>query len=272
MFNVSKGKQIWLIGGTQESAELARSLLDAQLPCLVSVTTEAARSLYPSSPDLTVWIGRVDATMLPLFLQRNGICAIVDASHPFAVEISQQAIATAAAADIPYLRYERRALSPISEATGPEETGSSPFLCFSRFSDLLATDVLSGQRVLLTIGYRPLAQFQAWQKKAILFARILPSVPALEAAIAAGFSNDRLIALRPPISADLERALWQHWQISCVVTKASGIPGGEAVKRQIAQELGIPLVTIARPAVAYPQQTQDLAQVVQFCRAALNKF
>ena len=93
---------------------------------------------------------------------------------------------------------------------------------------------------------------------------------ALEAAIAAGFAADRLIALRPPISPDLEKALWQQWRITRVVAKASGQPGGELTKRQIAAELGVQLILIQRPTLAYPQQTADLQAVVQFCRQNLR--
>jgi precorrin-6A/cobalt-precorrin-6A reductase len=68
----------------------------------------------------------------------------------------------------------------------------------------------------------------------------------------------------------LEKALWQQWDISLVVTKASGAAGGEAIKRQVAAELGIPLIVIARPVVEYPQQTSDLEAALEFCQTHLN--
>jgi precorrin-6A/cobalt-precorrin-6A reductase len=119
---------------------------------------------------------------------------------------------------------------------------------------------------LLTVGYRPLPLFAPWQERATLFARILPSVVALQTSLEAGFSPDRLVALRPPVPLALERALWQHWQISQIVTKASGQPGGEETKRQLAAELGVSLIVIARPAIAYPQQTSNLDVALGFCR------
>jgi precorrin-6A/cobalt-precorrin-6A reductase len=102
-----------------------------------------------------------------------------------------------------------------------------------------------------------------------LFARILPSAIALEAAFKAGFTPHNIICLRPPISADLEKALWRQWQISLVVTKASGTAGGEDIKRSVAAELGIPLIAINRPIIKYPQQTSDLSIALEFCRHQL---
>ncbi|MBD0344655.1 MAG: precorrin-6A reductase, partial [Coleofasciculus sp. Co-bin14] len=134
------------------------------------------------------------------------------------------------------------------------------------FETLLASEYLDQQRVLLTVGYKALPLFRSWQNRSTLFARILPSVTSLEAAIAAGFTSDRIIALRPPITAELEKALWRHWDISLVVTKASGVAGGEDTKRSVAAELGISLVIIARPCVKYPQHTSDFSVALQFCQ------
>jgi len=258
----SSNPHLWLIGGTQESADLARAIAAFAIPSIITVTTESAHSLYPATPLLQVHVGKLTPDRLPPFLQDHTITAIVDASHPFATEVSQLAIAAAQRHNLPYLRFERPSVSCSTASPADSSIPSLPHL--------LATDLLLGQRVLLTLGYRWLHLFQPWQAKATLFARILPSQTALAAALDAGFTPDRLIALRPPISADLERSLWQHWQISLVVTKASGTPGGEDLKRQIAAELGVKLLVIDRPQLAYPQQTSDIQAAVAFCRKVMG--
>nr|WP_290227074.1 cobalt-precorrin-6A reductase [Trichocoleus desertorum] len=269
-------RRIWLIGGTQESAQLAAAIAEAQLACTVSVTTETAKQLYVSSVEkavnhapLQIWVGRLTPETAASFLQQQQIVAVLDASHPYAVEISQLAIAVTTQLGIPYLRFEREVWKEeggMRDEAEKKEKG----LVFQSFSELVATDILQGQRVLLIVGYRTLALFEPWQDRAALFARLLPSVTAIEAAIASGFTPDRLFAMRPPISPDLEKALWQHWQISLVVTKSSGIAGGEDVKRQVAAELGIPLIAIARPPIIYPQQTSDLTTALTFCQQHLS--
>lgn len=250
-------KRIWLVGGTAESAQLANAIAQANLPCIVSVTTTAAKSLYPEASELQVLVGKFQLEQLEQFLQAENIVAVLDASHPYAVEISKLAIAAAMGLQIPYLRFERPQLEINVPPHGPITTLDS-------FEALLAKDYLQG-RVLLTVGYKPLSLFTAWQNQATLFARILPSLAALEAALAAKFPAERLLAMRPPVPREIERALWQHWQISTVVTKASGQPGGEDSKRAIAAELGVRLIVIQRPQLSYPQQTSDLAAALAFC-------
>ncbi|GAB4463732.1 MAG: cobalt-precorrin-6A reductase [Elainellaceae cyanobacterium] len=251
---------LWLIGGTQESAMLARLLIAEQIACVVTVTTAAARRLYPESELCRVWVGRLAAETVGEFLQTYSIRGILDASHPFAAAVSELAIATASWYHLPYLRFERASV----------DESSPTDLTFPSFEALLDTELLDGERVLLTIGYRYLPLFQPWHDRAVLFARILPSPEALAGAIAAGFTPDRLIALRPPVSAALETALWQHWQISLIITKASGSPGGEDTKRRVAAELGIRLITIRRPALDYPQMTSDGAIALAFCREVMG--
>lgn len=251
---------IWVIGGTGESGALVRQLVTAGLACVVTVTTETARSLYPISLLVQVEVGQLDLETIGAFMERHQIDCILDASHPFAIAVSQLAIEVAQQYQVPYLRFERE------QGTG--DGGAE--IRFRDFAALLATDTLVGERVLLTIGYRWLALFTDWQARSTLFARILPSVTALEAALAAGFTPDRLIALRPPISLELERALWQQWQISLVVTKASGAPGGEDVKRQLAAELGVKLAVIDRPILQYPRWTNDVNEAIGFCQQAMQ--
>lgn len=251
--------RVWLIGGTQESRNLAQALVAAKLPVTVTVTTSAARDLY--GPPIRVLVGQLQQDQMHDFLVQERIAVVLDASHPHAGVISQSAIAAAQQQQIPYLRFERPAV--VVPQSDPQVTA------VDSFETLLTGNSLLGERVLLTVGYRYLPLFQGWQQQSTLFARILPSAVALETALASGFSRDRIIALHPPLSLELEQALWQHWRITLVIAKASGQPGGELVKRAVAKKLGTPLVLIARPPIVYPAQTQDLLEAIRFCAQAL---
>ena len=243
---------------------MASAIASLGLPCTVTVTTKAAEALYYQSPKLQLLVGRLTANQLGQFLQQQQITAILDASHPYAVEISQMAIQAAAKQQIPYLRFERL---PVKA----QAIKDSQVICFDSFDTLLAGNYLHQQRVLLTIGCQALPLFRSLQDKSTLFARILPAIASIETALAAGFSSERIIALRPPVAAELEKVLWRHWDISLVVTKASGVVGGEEVKRKVAAELGIPLIVIERPRVEYPQQTSDLAEALAFCQSYVRE-
>lgn len=247
--------KIWLIGGTGDSARIAQEIARQKIPCLVTVTTKNAQDLYPKNPYLSVQVGALNLVQIRELCQQQNISAIVDASHPYAVQISQQAMTIAQQQNIPYLRYER-----------PGIIANSEVILLDSFETLIKGNYLERKRVLLTVGCQALPLFKPWQNRAVLFARILPRIESLEIAIKSGFSSDRLIALRPPITVELERGLWQQWNISLVVTKASGTAGGEETKTLIATQLGIPLIVINRPVINYPQQTDQLCDIIQFCQ------
>jgi precorrin-6A/cobalt-precorrin-6A reductase len=251
-------QNLWLIGGTSESREIATEISRLNLSCVVTVTTEDATRLYPQHPCLTVVMTRLSREKGAKFLKKYNIKAIIDSSHPYASEISQLAIHLSTTDQLPYLRYER----PMLDGNSVIEVES--------LHTLLNGNYLQGKRVLLTIGYQSLKFFQDWHDKTTLYARILPKIDSLQAALNAGFSPKQLIAFRPPLDYVMEKALWQHWQIETVISKASGNVGGEAIKRQISQELDIPLILIQRPSLSYPQQTNKLEEVKQFCEQTVN--
>lgn len=241
---------------------LAAGLVAQGIPCIVTVTTATATQLYGADPRLQVRVGRLTEETIQDFLRTQAIGAILDASHPFAVEISRLAIAAARTTALPYFRFER----PQPEDLADTDILANTVTPVPSLAALLQGDYLAGQRALLILGYRWLDHFRPWQVQATLFARILPSPTALEAALTAGFEARRIIALRPPISAELELALWRQWQVTCVVAKASGQAGGEIIKRQVAAQLGIPLYLIQRPSLSYPQLTDDFAAAIASCQ------
>ncbi len=262
-------KSVWLIGGTSESAELAIALSDQKMPYVVTVTTAAAKALY--DPTAQVRVGKLTPEAMSAFVQQQQIECILDASHPFACEVSRQAITLAESLTppIPYLRYERSNLS--STGSSCEQAADDTVVFVDSIDSLLESDLLCHQRVLFTLGYRYLSRFATLRQTSRLFARILPSADAIACTLAAGFAPSEIIALRPPVSPALEKALWRQWRISRVVAKASGRPSGEDTKRQVAAELGIRLVLIQRPVVSYPRQTDVISEVIRFCRRSLSQ-
>ncbi|MCC0176358.1 cobalt-precorrin-6A reductase [Waterburya agarophytonicola K14] len=251
--------KVWLIGGTSDSVAIAKILAGNNIPLVISVTTPSARSLYDRG--LQIVTGCMNLARMQSFCQQEKFTAVIDASHPYAVEVSQQAIAITTKLNIAYLRYER------SNYQGNNSTIANSLITeLDSFETLLAGNYLQEETVLLTIGCKTLPQFQSWQDRATLYARVLPKIESITIAQSAGFKSDRTIAIRPPLTPDLEKALWQQWNISLVITKASGKAGGEDIKRQVALDLNIPLIIIARPQITYPQKTTNLSGILDFVK------
>jgi precorrin-6A/cobalt-precorrin-6A reductase len=242
---------IWLIGGTSESRAVAAALDQAGLPWVVTVVSDRARQLYPGRSGRVV-VGQL--TDVAAFLQTYDICGIVDASHPFATEISQTAIATG----LPYIRLERPSPLPTNA------------IVLHRLADVLQDGYLAQRRVLLTVGVKWLSHFVPWLTKGEFWARILPTAASRKLAIASGFPESHLIPMQLPVTVNQETELWRSHSIDTVITKASGDAGGMAVKATVAAELGVRLIAIDRPAIAYPQYTEKVDDVLAFCSPLMN--
>ncbi|MGI0481078.1 cobalt-precorrin-6A reductase [Geminocystis sp. CENA526] len=245
---------IWLIGGTSESVSIVQLLTQHHIDFIITVTTSSAVQLYRSNPECKIIVGKLSASEIASFIRQQDINLIIDSSHPFAVNISQTVINLSQELKIPYLRYERPNLNP------------SPSISYVSSLESLTTEnsPLYGKRVLLTIGAKFLHLFSNYHHLATLYARILPYPESINLAYEANFQCDRIIALRPPITAELEKALWQMWNIDIVVTKAGGKAGGEDIKQQISQELNIPLIIIERPKLSYPLITDNVEKILEF--------
>jgi precorrin-6A/cobalt-precorrin-6A reductase len=241
---------LWLIGGTSESREIAKMLSNHQIEHLVTVTTPEACALYDQI-NTKIKVDILNPQQIENLIKEQKITAIVDASHPHAQIISQQAIDSGA----PYIRYERSKIN----------CSASNTVEIQNIDQLIREKYLENQRVLLAIGYKTLHQFKSLQKKATLFTRILPSIKSLDAALEAGFTNDRILAIRPPISHELERSIWQNWKISTVVAKSNGKTGGEHIKQQLSQELNVKLILLTRPKIEYPRYTDNFSDILSFC-------
>jgi precorrin-3B C17-methyltransferase len=234
---------VWLFSGTGDGNALARALADRQGPIVVSTASvyggEIARE---DCPGVTVWAGRqgVEARRRALLGSRARV--IVDATHPFAQQMSEQLIGLSKELGIPYLRYERPSAF---------DTGGS--WCDS-VADAAERAIATGQRIFLATGSKDLATFlnapNAGQRE--WFVRMTPEPALVRRAIDLGVARDHILAMQGPFSEAFNTALWRDQRIDCVVTKDSGEAGGFSAKARAAAALKIPLLVIRRPQVAYP--------------------
>jgi precorrin-6A/cobalt-precorrin-6A reductase len=195
------------------------------------------------------------AESLTAFLTQGAADLVLDATHPFAVRITRIASDVCLRLGVPYVRYERPDWEP--------PPGVRLVHSFAEAAELLPT---LADRVFLTIGAKQLKHFAALHTRLHLVARILPLVLSIEQALAAGFTPDRLLCLRPPFSRAFNRAILQEYRIGVLVTKASGREGGVEEKVLAAGDLGVEVLMIGRPEQADIGSLSSLDAAVQACR------
>ena len=253
---------VWVFSGTSDGNTLAQAVAEAGHSVTVSAATEYGREqALESHPGLRVRAGRMGVEARRLELRRTGARAIVDATHPFAVEISQQLMGLAQELSLPYLRYERPG-TPVDPRA---------VIC-SDIHDAARRAAAIGGRVFLATGSKDLPVFLqgAGAEACEWFARVTPDPASLQRALALGIPRARICAMQGPFSREVNEALWRTWGITCVITKESGAAGGFPEKLEAAAALGIPILVVQRPALEYPAVYHDAPAVLSALQNALD--
>ena len=224
---------ILIFGGTTEGRLLAHALSRQHIPAVVSVATRLGAEELAGLPGITPLAGRKTEEEMVRLLAGCGKC--VDATHPYAHEVSRTIAAACQTAGVPLRRLLRResALPPDSlQMDSPE--AAAGFLQAQEGNILLAT------------GAKELPAFQGIDPGR-LFPRVLPVEESLQACRRAGIPTKHIIAMQGPFSQKLNEAILEQYRIRWLVTKDGGSPGGFPEKAAAARRTGAALVVIRRP-------------------------
>jgi precorrin-6A/cobalt-precorrin-6A reductase len=224
--------RVLILGGTTESALLARRLVQALGDRLDLTTSLAGRTKSPGPLPGSVRIGGfggVDG--LAAHLREQQIALLIDASHPFAAQISQNARAAAALCGTPRLQVVR--------PPWPRD----PLDRWIEVADLAgAAQIIRrvAKRIWLTVGASDLDAFAGIDDVHFLVRMIDPPRQPLP------FAQAELVLARGPFALAEELALIRHHKIGGLVAKASGGVATEA-KIIAARYCDLPVVMVRRP-------------------------
>jgi precorrin-6A/cobalt-precorrin-6A reductase len=221
---------VLILGGTTEASELARLVAgDARFEATLSL---AGRTSSPRPQPLATRIGGfggVDG--LDQFLSDHRIDAVVDATHPYAVQISANAVAACVQRRVPLVSIMR-----------PPWTAQPDDVWQTVASAQTAARALGARprRVFLSVGRQDLHLFAAAPQHRYT-ARLIeaPQQASLP-------PNLELLRQRGPFDREAEQRLLQDKKIDVIVSKNSGGSATYA-KIEAARRLGLPVIMIARP-------------------------
>ena len=228
--------KVIVFAGTTEGYEISRFLSENQLPVLACVATEYGSKSLQENSCLHVQAGRLDEQQMRDLFFREKPELVLDATHPYAAEVTQNIRKACEETGVSYTRILR---------TGSEQQNA----VYVRDAKE-AAEYLEGTEgnVLLTTGSKELAVFTSvsdYNKR--LFARVLSLPSVIESCQALGFEGRNLIAMQGPFSKELNQAMLEQYQCKYLVTKDSGKAGGFLEKIQAAEALGVTAVIIGRP-------------------------
>lgn len=229
--------RVIVFAGTTEGYEIGRFLARHGVSVRICVATEYGGRFLKEGGLLHVTVQRLTAEEMRELFERERPGLVLDATHPYAAEVTKNILQACEETGIPCQRILREQGARQSRAVYVESTEAAV--------EFLKT---TSGNILLTTGSKELAKFTAlpdYQNR--LYARVLSLPSVLETCRELGIEGKNLIGMQGPFSRELNSAMLRQFDCRYLVTKDTGKAGGFQEKMDAAMECGVIPVVIGRP-------------------------
>lgn len=258
------GRSILIFGGTTEGRNAAEGLLEAGVPCTVSVATHYGQEVLKPHPLMTVHTGRLDRSGMAQMMREGSFSCVIDATHPHAQIVSGEIGAACRETGLPYLHLQRDVFAGDSSDRPKDHAaqGDDTFVYVSD-ADQAGAFLASVQgHILVTTGSKELVRFaKALGDPSRITARVLPTQESLQACAEAGLAGKQIFAMQGPFDVEMNCAQIHYAGASWLLTKETGAAGGFPEKTEAVRRCGIRAVVIRTPAGDHVQ-TLDLEKTI----------
>jgi precorrin-6A/cobalt-precorrin-6A reductase len=230
MIGSTRAMKILVLGGTTEARMLAGALAgQKRFAVTLSLAGRTANPLAQAVPVRSGGFGGAEG--LASYLRDETIGALIDATHPYAAQISANAVRAAALAGVPLIALRRAAW---------QKTDGDQWIEVDSIAEAVAALGAAPRRVFLALGRKEITPFATAPEHIYLVRSVDPVDPSL------AVPNAIYLTARGPFSEADDRVLLQRHRIDVVVAKNSG---GEASYGKIAaaRALHLPVIMLQRP-------------------------
>lgn len=196
-------------------------------------------------------------------LKENHIEILVDASHPYALVITQNAIEACKRLGITYVRYERKSvLDKFKE--------NKNIIQVKDYDELKEEFLHINGTILNTTGSNNMDKFITMKLNNRIIHRVLPSVKVMEKCFKLGIKTEDIIAIKGPIGYELNCGFIKEYDAAAIILKDGGIQGGTEEKLRAAIDMGIKALVIERHAVKTDNSFSSEEEIVNFIVSKLS--
>ncbi len=252
-------KRVLLFAGTTEGRKIAEYCEEHGIEALVCVATEYGESLLPKSQRIQVLAGRADEEDMRHLMAGEAFELAVDATHPHAVQVTENIRAACRRAALPYVRLLRAGNAAagdwdVQRVVSAADAGEAARYLSERPG-----------KVFLATGSKELEAFASMDGfRDRVYARILPLPDMIQKAARLGLSGSHIIAMQGPFSQEMNEAMFRQTEARYLVTKESGREGGFAEKMEAAMACGMTAVVIKRPVKEEGKTFEEIVDILRF--------
>ncbi|MGY0394846.1 MULTISPECIES: cobalt-precorrin-6A reductase [unclassified Fusobacterium] len=232
---------IWVVGGTKDSREFLEKFCKKTTDIIVTTATEYGGKLLENLP-VRVVCQKLTYPMMLDFIEKESIDKVIDLSHPYAVEVSENVLKASKDKKIEYFRFEREEISFLPKL----------YKEFEKIEDIIKYIAEKKGNILVTLGSNNIPFFSQLNNLNQCYFRILPKWDMVKKCEDLGILPKNIIAMQGPFSKSMNKAMIEQYDIKYIITKQAGNTGGEREKIEAAEESGIEVIFLTRPKIDYP--------------------
>lgn len=223
-----------VFGGTTEGRLISSLLSDCRYEAVLFVATELGEDIAKEKESgLKIHTGRLNEDEIEKVLINEKFDLVIDATHPYAVEVTDNIKRACQNLNIRLLRLIR-------------ENEFFPGVVYvDKTEDLLNMEFKGN--ILFTTGSKETGKLKSLKKDKHHFIRVLPTETSINTAKEQGFLRENIITGQGPFSLEDNVKLIREKNIEYLITKDSGKTGGLDEKIEAAKECNIKAVIIKRP-------------------------
>lgn len=230
--------KVIVFSGTSEGKEITRFLSSRHIETTTCVATEYGKEVMEELPCVNVHIGRLDYDKMLDFIENYDL--IIDATHPYAVVVTENIKKAAKEKEIKYLRLLREDTDDNTE----QEIHLNSVEEAVNYLKEHATD--NSEKIFVSTGSKELDKYASipdFQER--LVARVLPVPESREKCDMLGLKN--VIYDKGPFSLEQNIKAFSEYNATWLVTKSGGRAGGFDEKIEAAKKLSMHIIVIKRP-------------------------
>ncbi|BDB00872.1 cobalt-precorrin-6A reductase [Clostridium botulinum] len=254
---------IALILGTSEGREILSLLNKFTDNILISTATAYGGEILKNYKYKKLNTKPLNKEELSNMLKENQVNILIDASHPYALEVTKNAREVSKDLNIEYIRYERP-----SSAEEFKENKKVVFL--EDYKDLNEALKNIKGNILNTSGSRNMNKILDLKLENRIIHRVLPSVKVLEDCFNLGVKVEDLMAIKGPISKELNKAFIKDYDAKALILKDSGPQGGTKEKILACLECNIYALVIRRKKINYEREFNNIEDLVEYISSMIN--
>ena len=233
-------ENVWLISGTSDGPIIANKLLSLKYVVFVSVISHKAGNAYSQNDKLHIITGKiVDDKQIHKFIFKHKIKHVIDATHPFALVISETLKKVCREIHKPIFRYERNLERKLCLNSNLIDNMKG-----------IKNVELYNKNLLLAIGSRELDDVARHyiDKGVNVFARIIATQSSILLGVSSCLRNSNIAILNPSkvIESNLESYLCKYWDIDYILCRESG-GYSQMIWENIILKTNIKLFILKRP-------------------------